>query len=113
MVDIGTGVFVQNLYHKLNLSSNTLIFWPASLSRQCLVIQHIVGNTQSPFEVSIYEDQNEAIETSLLASKTTVYPKLLLIANGCVVHTSFTNLPDEFQATGCHYIWGICGLLYL
>ena len=113
MVDVRTGVFVQNLYHRPDLSSNTLILWPASLSWQCSMIQHIVGNTQSLLEVSIHEGPNEVIKTRLLTSKTAVYSKLLSIANSGVVHALFTNLPDEFQDTVCHYIKGICGLLNL
>ena len=106
-------VSVQDLYHQLNLPSDKLIFWPASLSWQCMAIQHIVGNTRSLLVVLIQEGPNEVIETRLLALKTAIYPKLLSIVNGCIVHTSFTNLPDEFEDIVCHYIKGIKGLLCL
>ena len=113
MINVRAGVFVQNLYHGPNLSSNTLIFWSTLLSWLCSTIQHIVDYTQSLFEVLIHKGPNEVIKTRLLALKAAIYPKLLLIANSSAVHASFTNLLDEFKNTVCHHIKGICGLLNL
>ena len=113
MVNVWTGVIVQNLYHRSDLSSNMLIFCPALLSWQFSMIQHVVGDTQSLFEVLIHKGPNKDIESRLLASKAAMYPKFLLIANSGVVHTSFTNLTDEFKDTVCHSIKGIYGLLNL
>ena len=49
----GQGIFIQDLYHQLDLPSDMLIFWPASLSWKCVAIQHTVGNTHSLFVVPI------------------------------------------------------------
>ena len=53
MVDVRTGIFIQDLYHQLDLPSDMLIFWPVSLSMQCMAIQHTVGNTHSLLVVLI------------------------------------------------------------
>ena len=53
MVEVRTSIFVQDLYHQLNLPSDMLIFWPASLFQQGMVIQHIVGKTHSVLVVLI------------------------------------------------------------